>query len=169
MNKSYLIHRLWYDLIRFLIIWQWLTFLGHPVHDVLCWEVEASDTTRYAQYVETRLLAVAHLQETEAQAYCLCQHKSWIDRCTHCRFRKTWKALLQNESALVADIVWIEDRLFDNDASIHTFWDIENTSWKCSNRWLRTGLSLNNLSRPGSSRDGLRIRLSFKWKIANNS
>jgi len=31
MNKSYLIHRLWYDLIRFFIIWQWLPFLGHPV------------------------------------------------------------------------------------------------------------------------------------------
>jgi len=25
-NKSYFSHRFWYDLIRFLIIWQWLTF-----------------------------------------------------------------------------------------------------------------------------------------------
>jgi len=30
-NKSYLIRRFWYDLIRFFIIWSWLTFWGHPV------------------------------------------------------------------------------------------------------------------------------------------
>ena len=54
------------------------------------------------------------------------------------------------------------------DSSIHTFWDMNYISWKCSNKWSTTGLSLKNLSRSGSSRDGCWV-LSLKCSIDNSS
>ena len=138
-----------------------------PRDDVLSSKLATSRTTQCVQFVQTESVVVVRL---EIEAGCLCQHKFWSNKYIHYCSHTTWTTSHPNESALSECIVWNEGaRSITVKTRQYTHSETRSTSVEnAQTNDPPTGLSLNNLSRSGSSRNGC-WALSLKCSIDNSS
>ena len=115
-------------------------------------------------------LSVVVVCLAEIEAGCLCQHKFWSNKYIHYCSHTTWTTSHPNESALSECIVWNEGaRSITVKTRQYTHSETGSTSVEnAQTNDPPTGLSLNNLSRSGSSRNGC-WALSLKCSIDNSS